>query len=65
MLGGQRRAGQLRAEAELQRRRAEEAERVRRQAAALANAIASGTCSGEPQQPVGARISDRPHAHQG
>jgi hypothetical protein len=56
MLGGQRRAGQLRAEAELQRRRAEEAERVRRQAAALANAIASGTCSGEPQQPVGARI---------
>ena len=56
MLGGQRRAGQLRVEAELQRRRAEEAERVRRQAAALANAIASGTCSGEPQQPVGARI---------
>ena len=56
-LGGQRKACQLRAEAELQRRRAEEAERMRRQAAAMVNAIVSGTCSGgEPQQPVGAKI---------
>ena len=55
-LGGHRKASQLRVEAEHQQRRAEEAERVRRQAAAMASAIASGTCSGEPQQPVGVQF---------
>eukprot|EP00966_Prymnesium_polylepis_P047237 1093589-Prymnesium_polylepis.1 len=41
-LGGHRKASQLRVEAEHQQRRAEEVERVRRQAAAMASAIASG-----------------------
>ena len=55
-LGGGKRAWQLRKEAERkQRREAAEAEQ-KRQAEALASAIAHGTCSGEPQQPVGVQI---------
>eukprot|EP00966_Prymnesium_polylepis_P288613 6666445-Prymnesium_polylepis.1 len=43
-------------EAERRRRREAEEEARERQAKALATAIAHGTCSGEPQQPVGAQI---------
>ena len=55
-LGGDRRAWQLRKEAERCKAREAAAEAVRRQAEALATAIVAGTCSGAPQQPVGARI---------
>jgi hypothetical protein len=50
-------------EAERRRRREAEEEARERQAKALATAIAHGTCSGEPQQPVGAQIVIRSTAH--
>ena len=55
-LRGGKRAWQLRKEAARRlQREAAEAER-KRQAKALASAIVHGTCSGEPQQPIGAQI---------
>eukprot|EP00966_Prymnesium_polylepis_P157937 3650155-Prymnesium_polylepis.1 len=55
-LGGGKRAWQLRKEAERRRQREAEEEARERQAKALATAIMHGTCSGEPQQLVGAQI---------
>ena len=55
-LGGGKRAWQLRKEAERRRRREAEEKARERQAKALATAITHGTCSGEPQPPVGAQI---------